>query len=239
MQRHVPRLIVAEAFGPTFQGEGPSTGQRCGFVRLSRCNLDCSWCDTPFTWDWKGKNGVAYNPVDEARKATVEEVVDVIRAWGVPLLVLTGGEPLLQRTAVEQLVDVVRSIGMGVEIETNGTQSPLWMPDPGIHYNVSPKLSSSGVNLERAWRPQQIAELLATGTAVFKFVVCSRADLLEVAGFVDDYQVPPELVWIMPEGRTPDAIVDGHRELADEVLAAGWQMSTRLHVLAWGDERGH
>ena len=46
-------LVVAEVFGPTFQGEGPSTGQRAGFVRLGRCNLDCSWCDTPYTWDWE------------------------------------------------------------------------------------------------------------------------------------------------------------------------------------------
>ncbi len=52
-------LLVAEVFGPTFQGEGFSLGCRAAFVRLGRCNLDCgqgagaTWaCDTPYTWDW-------------------------------------------------------------------------------------------------------------------------------------------------------------------------------------------
>jgi len=43
--------ILAEKFG-SFQGEGPLTGQRCVFVRFSRCDLRCSWCDTKYTWDW-------------------------------------------------------------------------------------------------------------------------------------------------------------------------------------------
>ena len=47
-------LAVSEIFGPTHQGEGPSTGRLCGFVRLARCNLSCLWCDTPYTWDWGG-----------------------------------------------------------------------------------------------------------------------------------------------------------------------------------------
>ena len=50
-------LTVSEIFGPTFQGEGPFTGRAAVFLRLGRCNLDCKWCDTPYTWDWKGKNG--------------------------------------------------------------------------------------------------------------------------------------------------------------------------------------
>ena len=39
-------LVVSEIFGPTWQGEGPSLGRRCGFVRLGRCNLACTFCDT-------------------------------------------------------------------------------------------------------------------------------------------------------------------------------------------------
>ena len=49
-----PGLLVAERFGverPTFQGEGPSSGVPALFIRLSRCNLTCTWCDTPYTWD--------------------------------------------------------------------------------------------------------------------------------------------------------------------------------------------
>lgn len=42
-------LLVAERFGPTLQGEGPSVGQPSLFIRLSRCNLSCAFCDTPYT----------------------------------------------------------------------------------------------------------------------------------------------------------------------------------------------
>lgn len=56
-------LVVSEVFGPTFQGEGPSLGRRAGFVRLGRCNLDCSWCDTPNTWDWS-----RFDPAIELRR---------------------------------------------------------------------------------------------------------------------------------------------------------------------------
>ena len=45
-------LAVSEIFGPTLQGEGPSSGRRAMFLRLAGCNLSCSWCDTAYTWDW-------------------------------------------------------------------------------------------------------------------------------------------------------------------------------------------
>ena len=44
-------LLVAEIFGPTWQGEGPSAGKVAAFVRLGLCDQACSWCDTPYTWD--------------------------------------------------------------------------------------------------------------------------------------------------------------------------------------------
>src|SRR5262245_52198924 len=63
-------LVVSEVFGPTWQGEGPSIGRRCGFVRLGRCNLACTWCDTPYTWDWE-----RYDPAKELHRRLVTEVV--------------------------------------------------------------------------------------------------------------------------------------------------------------------
>src|SRR4029450_7825218 len=65
-----PELVVSEVFGPTFQGEGPSVGRRAGFVRLGRCNLDCSWCDTPYTWDWE-----RHDPAVELRAGPGEGIV--------------------------------------------------------------------------------------------------------------------------------------------------------------------
>jgi hypothetical protein len=59
--------IIAEKFG-SVQGEGPWTGQRCVFVRFSRCNLKCSWCDTKYTWDW-----TQYKPTEVSTRAPITD----------------------------------------------------------------------------------------------------------------------------------------------------------------------
>ena len=70
-----PVLVVAEVFGPTFQGEGPSAGRRAMFLRLGRCNLDCAWCDTPYTWDWS-----RFDPAVELHRRTVDDVMSELDA---------------------------------------------------------------------------------------------------------------------------------------------------------------
>ena len=78
-------LVVAEVFGPTFQGEGPSIGRRAGFVRLGRCNLDCSWCDTPYTWDWD-----RFDPAKELRHESVTSVLAHLDAMTPEIVVVTS-----------------------------------------------------------------------------------------------------------------------------------------------------
>jgi 7-carboxy-7-deazaguanine synthase len=232
-------LLVAEVFGPTFQGEGFSLGRRAAFVRLGRCNLDCgngpgaTWaCDTPYTWDWE-----RYDRTAELSVVTVDEVVARIVAMGVDRVVVTGGEPLVQQRRLVPLLAAARERGWAVEIETNGTIAPL--PEVAAlveRLNVSPKTANSGVPAERALRPRALEALRDTGRAVFKFVVADAAELDDVAKVVDEYQLSP--VMVMPAGTTSADILDRGRKLADPVLARGWHLTTRLHVLLWGDERG-
>src|SRR2546428_209032 len=85
-------LIVSEVFGATVQGEGPSIGRLGGFVRLGRCNQACTWCDTPYTWDW-----ARYDPKVELTEQSVDEVLAKLDGMGVGMIVITGGEPLLQQ----------------------------------------------------------------------------------------------------------------------------------------------
>ena len=93
----------------SLQGEGPSTGKPCAFVRLSRCNLACSWCDTAYTWRFEGDNrphrdGVAYERAANQVALSGEDVADRIAALGQPRLVVTGGEPLLQAPALARML---------------------------------------------------------------------------------------------------------------------------------------
>lgn len=232
-------LTIAEQFGPTLQGEGPSAGRPCVFVRLGRCNLDCSWCDTPFTWDWAGKNGRPYNPAVELTRKPVTVIAAEVEAAGVPMVVITGGEPMVQRHGVTALVDALPDT-MRVEIETNGTATPTaaLMFDRRVWWNVSPKLANSGIDTARRFHPDVLNGLAATGRAAFKFVVDGPADLVDVDALIVQTKIDPADVWIMPQGTTPAAILDGLDELANAVIAAGYNMTTRLHVLAWGDRRG-
>jgi len=227
-----PSLVVSEVFGPTVQGEGPSLGRRAAFVRLGRCNLDCRWCDTAFTWDWE-----RYDPAVELSERPVADVVAQVEGMGVERVVITGGEPLLQQRRLLPFLEAAEARGWTVEVETNGTLAPTDATARLVgQFNVSPKLANSGVAAERAIVAPALRALLATRKAAFKFVVAELADLDEVQAIVDEHHLSP--VWVMPEGTTPEAVLDGGRRLAEAVIARGWQLTTRLHVLLWGDERG-
>ncbi|HKE77583.1 MAG TPA: 7-carboxy-7-deazaguanine synthase QueE [Acidimicrobiales bacterium] len=227
-----PTLAISEIFGPTVQGEGPTAGRRAAFVRLGRCNLDCVWCDTPYTWDWD-----RYDPAVEVTPTPVAEVVARLDAMAVARVVVTGGEPLLQQRGLVPLLGALGERGWAVEVETNGTIAPTPAVAAAVTaFNVSPKLANSGIAPSRRIRPAALGALVETGKAAFKFVVAEPSELDEVASLVAAHGLAP--VWIMPEG-TSAAVVSGRlAALADEVVARGWNLTTRLHVVLWGDERG-
>lgn len=237
-------LVVSEVFGPTIQGEGPSMGQRCAFVRLGRCNLTCggpgpaTWaCDTPYTWDWKGQNGHFYDPAVELHIEEVGAVVTRLEGLGVDLVVISGGEPMLQRRGLPSLVDECVSRGWRVEVETNGTQRP-WVGLEGVtQFNVSPKLANSGVGFSHRVVPEALTGLAATERAVWKFVCSTPSDLAEVErDYVGPFGLAP--VYVMPAGTEAPVVERRGRELAEAVLERGWNLTTRLHVILWGDKRG-
>ena len=126
-----------------------------------------------------------------------------------------------------------------MEIETNGTVTPS--PDlveQVAAFNVSPKLAAfaAGRDVERRINPDALAALVASGKAVFKFVVDSIADLTEIGELQARFGLAP--VWVMPEGVASKVVTARMRELAEPVLARGWNLTTRLHVLLWEDTRG-
>ncbi|WP_344437683.1 7-carboxy-7-deazaguanine synthase QueE [Kitasatospora nipponensis] len=228
-------LIVAECFGvevPTFQGEGPSCGHPALFIRLSRCNLTCAKCDTKYTWDWS-----RFDPHKESTRRTVADLVAWAASSPVELVVITGGEPLIQQARLVPLVRELLAAGKRVEFETNGTIAPVpELVAAGVRFNVSPKLASFGVEEGRSIVPSALEAFAASGRAVFKFVASSVADLDRIAELAGIHQLSP--VWVMPEGSTAQAVTETTRALADAVAARHWYFTARLHVLAFADARG-
>lgn len=233
-----PRTLwVAETFGPTLQGEGPSTGQQALFIRLAGCHLTCSWCDSTFTWDASRHDLAA-----ERHPATIDALLVWVAGLPGTLVVITGGEPLLQQQTLISLVIALAEKRHRIEIETSGTIPPRPELSQAVTaFNVSPKLSSSGLPEHRRIRPDALQTLYRSGKAVWKFVVTHPAELDEirqVLPLIDPTSRPVEPIWVMPEGTTPEIVLDRLRLLAQPVIDHGWNLSTRLHILLWGDTRG-
>src|SRR6476646_2133759 len=149
-------LTVNEIFY-SIQGESTRAGTPCVFVRLTACDLRCSWCDTPYAFH-------------EGRKMSVDEVVDAVEAMGCPLVEITGGEPLLQDD-VYPLMDRLLAAGRTVMLETGGHRPIARVPSAVVKI-VDVKCPASG---EAAKNDLDNLDRLAPHDEV-KFVIQDRAD---------------------------------------------------------------
>jgi 7-carboxy-7-deazaguanine synthase len=238
-------LTVSEVFGPTIQGEGPSQGRAVVFLRLGLCNLDCSWCDTPYTWDWSGKNGVVYDKKVELVRNPTEQILTEILGrtnHNISRVVVSGGEPMIQQTNLVPLIRGLWGHGISVEIETNGTIVPnadmAQMAQLNVFFNCSPKLANSGVDQDKRFVPEALVKLNELGAA-FKFVITGPEDLIEIGQVLETAgQVEPHRVHLMPEGTTANKIQKQLGQVMMQAAERGWSLSPRLHVLAFNDLRG-
>lgn len=246
------KIPVAETFY-TLQGEGRSVGNPAVFLRTGGCNLLCgnpsnpddpqeeiemsddsTWlCDTIETWK---------NPNSQ----TVEEIVDhwSEEGWLEMLeaecahLILTGGEPMLQQ---DNLLDLLKSLDddVIVEVETNGTIVPDDEFDEFIdYYNVSQKLSNSGMPEDRRIIPEATAWFRDSEKAMFKYVVSRNEDLEEIWEIQDEYDISNDGVQLMPAGYTREDLSNTYGPVAEICKKYGYKFSPRLHVEIWGQATG-
>ncbi|WP_114520614.1 7-carboxy-7-deazaguanine synthase QueE [Altererythrobacter sp. ZODW24] len=224
------------------QGEGASAGRPVAFLRLSRCNLACVWCDTAYTWHFEGderehQGGETFDRKANQVKLPVAETAERILALGQDRLVITGGEPLLQAGALADLLELLPD--MTFEIETNGTvKAPPRLDIRIDQFNVSPKLRHSGNEAELALIPERLEHYAAEPRAFFKFVIAEPDDVVEVAGLVTEHRIPKERVFLMPEGTDSVTLRNREQWLVDQCLKHGFQLSDRLHIHLFGDTRG-
>ena len=224
------------------QGEGPSAGTPVAFVRLSRCNLACVWCDTAYTWHFAGDERPHRDGVEYERKANqvtlaVSEVADRIAALRQTRLVITGGEPLLQAAALAELLDALPD--MAIEIETNGTTTAPPRLDVRVdQYNVSPKLAHSGNPADLALIPERLDSYATDPRAFFKFVIAEPADLEEVLALQARFRFPASRTFLMPEGTDSRTLREREKWLAPLCVEHGLRLTDRLHIHLFGDTRG-
>jgi 7-carboxy-7-deazaguanine synthase len=149
-------LTVNEIFY-SIQGESTRAGRPCVFVRLTACDLRCSWCDTPYAFH-------------EGRKMPVEQVLEAVDRFGCDLVEVTGGEPLLQED-VYPLMERLLASNRTVLLETGGHRSIARVP-PGVIKIVDVKCPGSGESEKNDWSN---LDRLAPHDEV-KFVIANRGD---------------------------------------------------------------
>ncbi|RMG63393.1 MAG: radical SAM protein [Calditrichaeota bacterium] len=170
-------LMVNEIFY-SIQGESSHAGRPCLFVRLTYCNLRCSYCDTEYAF---------YEGQPRQIDSLLAEIVD----HPCPVVEITGGEPLLQ-PAVFPLMKALCEAGKTVLLETSGSR-PLEKVDPRVIKIVDFKCPSSGMagkNLESN------VNCLSPRDEV-KFVVGTREDFDWAVAFVEKHRLASRVGWIL------------------------------------------
>jgi len=157
-------LTINEIFH-SIQGESTHAGRPCVFVRLTACDLRCSWCDTPYAFT-------------EGRRMAIDDVVARVEAMGGRLVEITGGEPLLQK-AVYPLMETLLARGYEVLLETGG-HVPLDQVPPAVKMIVDVKCPGSGEADRNHW--DNLA--LVDRNDEVKFVITDRADYEYARGVV-------------------------------------------------------
>jgi 7-carboxy-7-deazaguanine synthase len=163
-------LTINEIFY-SVQGESSYAGRPCVFVRLTACDLRCSWCDTPYAFH-------------EGSKQSVEKVLGRVDGFACPLVEVTGGEPLLQEE-VYPLMERLLERGRTVLLETGGHRSTARVPERVVTI-LDVKCPGSGESEKNDWSN---LDRLRSHDEV-KFVVKDRGDYEYARDVITRYHLP-------------------------------------------------
>jgi 7-carboxy-7-deazaguanine synthase len=211
-------LTINEIFY-SIQGESTHAGRPCVFVRLTACDLRCSWCDTPYAFH-------------EGRKMSVDDVVKRVEGYGCGTVEVTGGEPLLQPD-VYPLMERLLAAGHNVLLETGGHRSIENIP-PGVIRIVDVKCPASGEADKNHWPNLD----MLTRSDEVKFVIRDRADYEYAKDIVERHGLVE---------RTAAVLFSPVHGVLEPKLLAEWMLADRLqvrlqlqaHKYIWGaDVRG-
>ncbi|MEI6055391.1 MAG: radical SAM protein [Lentisphaerota bacterium] len=213
-------LLVCETF-TSIQGETTNIGRPCFFIRLSKCNLNCPWCDSKY----------ALSDLD-SKEIQVEELVQMALSSGLKLVVVTGGEPLLQKNTIDLLKQLIKK-DFTVILETNGSL-PILNVQKKVIKIVDFKCPSSGQTDKMLIENFQILEKYDE----VKFVIADEEDYKYAVNTISSLELLKQTKNILLS-----PIMD---RLAPRILA-NWMvrdklqaiLQVQLHRVIWPDiERG-
>lgn len=243
-------IKINEIFGKTIQGEGKSAGKEVMFIRTSLCNLQCIWCDTPYTWNFIGtkfehEGGIKYDKRKEIKEMSSEKVFKLLKYEELKkgildlckAVVISGGEPLLQQKALLPLLKILRSEDYWIEIETNGTVEPLdEVLELVDQINCSPKLSNSKMKLSKRVKEKSLIKLSQSEKVNFKFVVSCNDDIDEIKNLIETFNMKD--VYLMPLGINNQQLNKTRKATQDLAQNMNLKFSDRLHITLLGGGRG-
>ncbi len=200
----------------SIQGEGIYIGVPMFFVRLTRCNLRCEWCDTEYAFY-------------EGEEMSIDSIVKKVEESGMKWVCITGGEPLLQEE-VYKLIDILLRKDYKILLETNGSILIDKLPtEENLVISLDIKTPSS--KMERTMRFENLNYL---GPKDFvKFVIMDEGDFEYAKKIIEKYEIDKEIIF-QPVGGT------NLRWLAEKVVEEKLNVRVlpQLHKIIWGNKRG-
>lgn len=196
----------------SIQGESSHAGRPCVFVRLTYCNLRCTYCDTEYAFY-------------EGTEKSLDEILAAIGSFGCRLVEVTGGEPLIQRET-SQLLERLIEAGYEVLLETSGAWCVEKVPE-GVEIILDLKTPGSGMSVMNRW--ENLDHLDADDE--IKFVICDREDYEWARRVVGEHDLASRhVVLFSPSFHDLDP-----RELSEWILADQLpvRLQLQLHKLIW------
>lgn len=218
-------LLITEIFH-SLQGETSLTGVPFAFIRLTGCNLRCTYCDSAYAFHG-------------GKKMRISEILNEVKKYGVKHALVTGGEPLLQRHTIE-LIQALKSSGFEVSVETHGEVS---IEKASPHARIVMDVKTPSSKMSRGFWRENLKWLKPSDEV--KFVIASQDDYQFAREIVQTGSLPCREVLFSPVMKVKDAPGEypgvEPRWLAEQILKD--QLPVRfqyqLHKILWGlDQRG-
>ena len=212
----------------SIDGEGPSAGELAAFIRFSRCNIRCSWCDTKYSWDGSC----------ETESMTAQEIHAYIKDSGVANVTLTGGEPLIQE-GIGDLIELLSTDPfLTIRIETNGAvdiaELKKRFPTSKVQFIVDYKLPDSRMEHTMIFENFNVLD----PWDCYKFVIASERDLHRAIELVGEYDLLERCtVFFSPVIEMIDPVSIVQTMIAKKLNRVKFQL--QLHKFIWPkDKRG-